>query len=196
MKARPFRSTLAIVLSFGCAIWDFPSAAAQSATAVETTPPTIAPYVFWAGKEGAECMANVLRAKTPSSNAAVGTFQDFDILYPTVEYEVGGDRVRYFVVSAPEWVVRSGIVFPAQNLDLYYYFFFTRSVAPLPSDVLVKWATGCGAFRNNYLGWIGLGPGPGHGNLGPYDFAIRGQFVLEELLPLLKPAPLTPVDIR
>jgi len=39
-----------------------------------------------------------------------------------------------------------------------------------------------------------LGPGPGHGNLRPEDFAMTGQLDIQILLPLL--APLTPVDIR
>src|SRR5262245_27711103 len=85
-------------------------ASSSPSTSVAEPLPSVTPEpsVFWGGMEGAECMAAVLRTRAPQINVRATTFQNFDVVYPIVEFTFRGNRVHVMVVSASEsWINKS-----------------------------------------------------------------------------------------
>lgn len=168
---------------------------AQEAAAVT---PSIAPTKFWNGTDGAACMVDVLRSRAPQFAYQTGTFQDFDVMFPTVEIASGGRLSRLTVISASEYMLRSAS-YPFSGFEpvlsgqhRYYYDLGSRDVPPSVIQVVLaareEWQQRCGSFQ-----WPLHAVGVCQCILRPEDFAMTGQL---DLRTLLKPAPLTPVDIR
>jgi hypothetical protein len=133
-------------------------------------------------------MADILRARASEQDARATTFQDFDVVYPVLEYTFQDSQRRLKVVATSE----PGSEF--SRSEFRYFYRSARSVFADPvagsvsTSVVEDWTRICRAVESV--------PPPPLVNLREEDFAITGQLDLQELLPLLKPSPLTPVDIR
>ena len=196
------RRALAVLLAMSCGL-SAPSLLFAQAPAA----PSIAASKFWNGKEGAECMADVLRSRAPQFVYRTRTFQDFDVVSPVVEIGSDGRLSRLIVISASEYMLRSTSypflgfepVLSGQHRYYYdlgsYYHLGSRYVPPSVVDVVLgareEWEQTCGSFQAPIHRW-----GVCSCNLSPEDFKITGELDLQSLLPLLTPAPLTPIDIR
>jgi hypothetical protein len=193
----------------------FVGCAAEPQLAYKNYPrPSIPATRFVEGADGARCMADALRATALARNVRVDTFQDFDVAFPVLEYTIGPQTVRVIVVSTAPAIMatraslanlenirdrdtqiaaRARFELQISELEAAHYHFYGPGADVLPPTIGTIWEAKCKARMTPPPS---LGPGPGHGNLGPEDFALKGQFDFEALRPLLKPTPLTPVDIR
>ena len=190
------RNALVVLSGISCVLSAPNSLSAQE---LATARASITARSFWNGQDGAACMADVLRARAPQFVYRTGTFQDFDAVFPVA---FNARLARLYVISASEYVLR-GAAYPFAGLEpalsgehRYYFDLGTKEVLPrFVLDVVLAvrgdWEQTCRAFQAPLFS-----VGVCQCSLRPEDFLLKGELDLQTLLPLLTPAPLTPVDIR
>ncbi len=140
-------------------------------------------------------MADIFKSAAPEYGANAGTFQDFDVVFPIVEYTFENQRINLRVISAPEWK-RNQVPAPmdyelAQLISSDDLYFFNRTTGTVPMVVLAAWKEKCRAIE---AGRVFLG-GLVQFNFGPDDF--KGEKFLAPLNIPIPPIPLLePVNVQ
>lgn len=141
-------------------------------------------------------MADIFKSAAPEYGAKAGTFQDFDVVFPIVEYMFENRRINLRVISAPEWKSKQQAPAPtgsplAQLIAADDLYFFDLATGAVPTSVLTAWKEKCRAIEEVF---VFRGPPPLL-NLSPEDF--KGEKFIAPLNIPIPPVPLLePVNVQ